>query len=136
MEHGQPSSQPYSQNQFQLLNLFKNTPSGICAGASTVTAGGRGPATEWNLSQSTYTYIECDRKTASAPMESADQAARVGGRVSTCRTLYRYVLCDTHVCVTTGVPLPPTSPSPREMSVCLYTTGGRGGEVDQGHWSA
>ena len=52
------------------------------------------------------------------------------------RTLYRYVLCDTHVCVAAGVPLPPTSPSPREMSVCLYTTGGTGGEVDQGHWSA
>ena len=28
MEHGQPSSyQPYSQNQFQRSNLFKNTPS-------------------------------------------------------------------------------------------------------------
>ena len=82
------------------------------------------------------TYIECDRITTSAPIESADQAAPAGGRVSMCRTLYRYVLCDTHVCVAAGVPLPPSSPSPREMSVCLYTTGGRGGEVDQGHWSA
>ena len=27
MEHGQPSSQPYSQNQFQRSNLFKNPPS-------------------------------------------------------------------------------------------------------------
>jgi len=27
MEHGQPYSQPYSQNQFQGSNLFKNTPS-------------------------------------------------------------------------------------------------------------
>ena len=29
------------------------------------------------------TYIECDRITTSAPMESADQAARAGVRVST-----------------------------------------------------
>ena len=29
------------------------------------------------------TYIECDRITTSAPMESADQAAQAGGRVST-----------------------------------------------------
>ena len=40
-------------------------------------------------------------------------------------------LLHTHVCVSTGVPLPPTSPSPREMSVCLYTTGGRGGGHQQ-----
>jgi len=26
MEHGQPTSHPYSQNQFQSSNLFKNTP--------------------------------------------------------------------------------------------------------------
>ena len=29
MEHGQPYSQPYSQNQFQRSNLFKNTPSAL-----------------------------------------------------------------------------------------------------------
>ena len=36
------------------------------------------------------TYIESDRMTSSAPMESADQAARPGGRVS--KTMV--VLCD------------------------------------------
>jgi len=50
-----------------------------------------------SLNQRGLTYIESDRITTSAPMESADQAARAGSRVSTtwlsCRTLYRYVLC-------------------------------------------